>query len=159
LYLTYWFRQRDQAHVLALFLAAGAVSNILGAPASGFILDHAHWLAISSWRWLLILEGLPAIVCGTLTYFLLPNRPSEAAFLTQEEKGWITAELAREEQAKIGGHSISALRALAHPRLWHLASITFLFQIGIYSIYFYMPQAVRSLSGLYSNTVVGILVM
>jgi sugar phosphate permease len=159
LYLTYWFRQREQAQMIALFMTAVPVSNILGAPVSGFILDHVHWLAISSWRWLLILEGLPAIVCGVLTYFLLPSRPAEAAFLTQDEKGWIAAELAREEQEKTSEHSISAWRALFHRRVWHLACISLLFQIGQYAMLFWMPQAVKSLSSLYSNTVVGILVM
>ena len=43
LYLTYWFRQRDQAHVISLFVTALPVASILGAPVSGFILDHAHW--------------------------------------------------------------------------------------------------------------------
>jgi MFS family permease len=135
LYLTYWFRQREQAHVISLFMTALPVASILGAPVSGFILDHAHWAAISSWRWLLILEGLPAIVCGVLTYFLLPSRPAEATFLTQDEKSWLTAELAREEQEKTGEHSISALRALAHPRVWHLASVLFTFDIGLYVLY------------------------
>jgi len=159
LYLTYWFRQREQAQAVALFIAAAPISGILGAPVSGFILDHAHWLAISSWRWLLILEGLPAVVCGVLTYFLLPSRPAEATFLTHDEKGWITEELAREEQEKTSEHSISALRALSHNRVWHLACTSFTFQIGVYAMYFWMPQAVRSLSSLYSNTLVGILVM
>jgi ACS family tartrate transporter-like MFS transporter len=159
LYLTYWFPRRAQAQVLALFIAAPPVSSILGAPVSGFILDHVHWLAISSWRWLLILEGLPAIVCGVLTYFLLPSRPADASFLAQDEKDWITGEIAREEQKKTGGRSISASRALAHPRVWHLACMAFTFQIGSYAIFFYLPQAVRSLSSVYSNTVVGILVM
>src|SRR5436309_9017270 len=56
LYLTYWFRQRQLAHAFALFLAANPVANLLGAPLSGVILDHAHWFGVSSWRWLLILE-------------------------------------------------------------------------------------------------------
>ena len=159
LYLTYWFRQREQAHVISLFVTALPVASVLGAPLSGFILDHAHWAAISSWRWLLVLEGLPAIVCGVLTYLLLPSRPADAVFLSRDEKNWIIAELAREEQEKIGGHSISALRALAHPRVWHLASALFAFDIGLYAMSFYMPQAVKSLSGGYSNTAVGILVM
>src|SRR6266480_130526 len=81
LYLTYWFRQRDQAQAIALFLAGIPATSILGAPVSGFILDHAHWLSISSWRWLLILEGIPAVVCGVLTYFLLPNRHVYAELL------------------------------------------------------------------------------
>ena len=62
--------------------------------------------------------GLPAIVCGVLTYFLLPNRPADAAFLTEHEKGWITAELARrtlEDQRAInlGDARIGSLAGVA----------------------------------------------
>src|SRR6202007_1762736 len=69
LYLTYWFPQRGLAN---------AVANIVGAPLSGVILDHVHWFGVSSWRWLLILQGTPAILGGVGTYFLLSNRPAEA---------------------------------------------------------------------------------
>lgn len=159
LYLTYWFPQRELARAIALFMMGTPVASILGAPVSGLILDHVHWLAISSWRWLLILEGFPAIVCGVLTYFLLPSRPTEARFLAQDEKACIIAKLAREEQEKTSEHSLSALQALSHRRVWHLACVSFTFQIGVYAIIFWMPQAVRSVSNLYSNTVVGFLVM
>jgi MFS transporter, ACS family, tartrate transporter len=159
LYLTYWFRQREQARMIALFMAAVPISNMLGAPVSGLILDHVHWLAISSWRWLLILEGLPAVAFGVVTYFLLPSRPAEAAFLTPDEKAWIAAELAREEQEKASDDAHSPLSGLSHGRVWHLAVISFTFQIGQYALFFFMPQAVRSLSGVNSNAAAGILVM
>src|SRR6516165_12269267 len=86
LYLTYWFRRREQAQAIALFMTGIPISNVLGAPVSGLILDHVHWLGLSSWRWLMVLEGVPAVIFGVLTYFSLPNRPAEARFLTESEK-------------------------------------------------------------------------
>src|SRR6266852_3522610 len=120
LYLTYWFRQKEQAQAIALFLTGLPVASILGAPVSGVILDHVQWLGVSSWRWLLILEAVPAIVRGVLTYFLLPSKPQEAGFLTADEKDWIRAELGREERQKLEQHRYSALQALASGRVWHL---------------------------------------
>src|SRR5260221_7982659 len=112
LYLTYWFRQREQAQAIALFLTGLPITSIVGAPLSGLILDHAHWLGVSSWRWLLILEGLPAIVCGLVTLFVLPSRPADAKFLTPDEKEWLRTDLEREEKQRQATQPISAIRAL-----------------------------------------------
>ena len=158
LYLTYWFRQREQARVLSLFLTGFAVNGVLGAPVSGFILQHVHWLGVASWRWLFILEGLPAIALGFFTYLVLPNRPREAKFLTPEERDWLQAELAREEAQKPPGRR-SAMEGIANPRVWHLAAIYFTMMIGAYTLSFYAPQLVKSLSKEYSDSLVGNLVM
>jgi MFS family permease len=159
LYLTYWFRQRDQARALALFMTALPVTSIVGAPISGLILDHAHWLVISSWRWLLILEGLPAVVFGVVTYFVLPNRPADAKFLTSEEKEWIRGSLLCEERKKLEQRHYSVLQALLNPRVLCLGII----ELGIvtcsYTFSFWAPQLIKSLSNHYSNTTVGFLVM
>jgi ACS family tartrate transporter-like MFS transporter len=159
LYLTYWFRQREQAQAIALFLAGIPVTSILGSPVSGFLLDHVHWMNVSSWRWLLILEGIPAVVGGVLTYFLLPSWPAEAKFLNREEKEWIAAELAQEEQEKLASHKISAVQALMNRRIWHLGMIGFTLNTGMYSMNFWMPQLVKSLSNGISNTLIGLLSM
>jgi ACS family tartrate transporter-like MFS transporter len=159
LYLTYWFRQREQAHAIALFMTALPVASILGAPVSGVILDHAHWLGVSSWRWLLILEGLPAMGCAVLTYFLLPDRPADARFLTPSEKEWITTELKREELQKLQSHHMSAIQALTNRRVWQLGLTALAWDIGLYWMSFWMPQVLKSLSSLYSNTLVGFLVV
>ena len=159
LYLTYWFRQRDQAQTIAIFMTALPVASILGAPISGLILDHVRWLGFSSWRWLLILEAVPAIGCGVLTYFVLPNRPTDAKFLTPDEKSWIAGELTREELLKGKENQISAIGALANKRVWSLACIGLTWNIGTYATIFWLPQIVKSSPSKYSNTMVGGLVM
>jgi MFS family permease len=158
LYLTYWFRQKEQARVLSLFLTGFAVNSVLGSPISGFILQHVHWLGVASWRWLFILEGLPAIALGFFTYLVLPNRPSEAKFLTAEEKEWLQTELQREEARKPAGRH-SALDGITNLRVWHLAAIYFGMMIGAYTLSFYAPKLVESLSSEYSYSLVGYMVM
>ena len=159
LYLTYWFRQRQLAQTVALFLTANPIANIFGSPLSGMILDHAHWFGGSSWRWLLILEGVPAILGGVLTYFLLPSRPAEAKFLTTEERDWITTELSLEEQGKLTSGRMTVGKALTQGRVWHLTAIYFAALLGSYTAIFWMPQFVRHLSSQFSNTTIGLLVM
>jgi MFS transporter, ACS family, tartrate transporter len=159
LYLTYWFRQRHLAHAIALLCTGTPIANVIGAPVSGLILDHVHWIGLSSWRWVLILEGVPAILAGIFTYLFLPNRPSDAKFLTPEEKDWLSAELQREELEKVPARGISAWQALAHGRVWHLTAIYFSAEVSMYTVIFWMPQLIRTAFDQYSNTKVGILVM
>jgi MFS transporter, ACS family, tartrate transporter len=158
LYLTYWFPRREQARAFALLVMANPVATILGAPVSVLILDHVHWLAVSSWRWLLILEGAPAIICGVLTYFLLPSRPDEARFLSAEEKAQIREELGREERQKLAEHPYSLFQVLTGGRAWHLVLIYSGMMIGQYALTSWAPQLVKSLSPGYSNSMVGLLV-
>ena len=158
LYLGYWFRQREKAQVIALILTGIPLASVLGGPVSGLVLDRVHWLGFSSWRWLFVLEGLPAIVCVFLTNLLLPSNPSEARFLTEEERAWIADQLQQDRQES-GVQSLSVVRTLASPPVWHLAFIGFASGFGTYTFSFWLPQMVRSVLAGQSNTVVGLIVM
>src|SRR5262245_41075230 len=73
-YLSHWVRYRDRATAVAMFMVALPVSNILGAPVSGLILG-VNWFGLEGWRWVFILEGLPAVIFGIATIFYLTDRP------------------------------------------------------------------------------------
>ena len=158
LYLGYWFRQQEKAQAIALILMGMPIASVIGAPISGFILDHVHWAHLSSWRWLLILEGAPAIVCAGLTYLVLPSRPAECSFLTREEKTRLMDELKIEEGMRHKAQPISVLRTLVHPRVWHLALIGFGHGFATYTVNFWLPQIMKEATGGSSNTHVGLLV-
>jgi MFS transporter, ACS family, tartrate transporter len=158
-YLSCWFRQREQAQAVGLFLTSLPAASILGGPLSGWILDHVHGLGLSSWRWLLILEALPAIACGLLTYRLLPDRPADARFLNAEEKARLRETLATEAACKQDEGRLTVLRSLTHPRILHLVGIHFLFLMGLYVTGFWMPQSIKAVAQGYSNTTIGSLVL
>jgi len=135
------------------------IASFVGAPLSGLILDHVHWLGLSSWRWLLIVEGSPAVVGGLLTYFLLPNCPAKARFLNEEEKDWISAELLKEERQKLAKHRVPAIQVFTNGRVWHLICIGFAFFVSSSTITFWIPQLVKYLLAGQSNTAIGFVVM
>jgi len=148
-------RLRILPFVVLLFAIALIDRNNIGFAA----LDHIHWLGFSSWRWLLILEGAPAIVLGGLTYLLLPSRPEEVRFLTSQEKAWLRAELDSEEQQKLGSRQYSVIQVLRDGRVWHLVLVYFGMMVGLHTLSSWAPQVVKSLSTAYSNTVVGLLLI
>jgi ACS family tartrate transporter-like MFS transporter len=154
LYLGYWFPRREKAQAISLILVGIPLASVLGGPISGFILDHVHWFGLSSWRWLLILEGLPAVIAILLTHLMLPNRPAEAAFLTADEKFWVAHEMEKENRHQLATQSISVPRALIHPRVWHLACLGFAHGFAAYAFAFWLPQILKgSLSGQPYSTV------
>src|SRR6202051_4392514 len=114
-YLTHWFRQEDRAKAIAMFMAAIPVSNAVGAPIAGLLL-RLQWLGLSGWRWLLILEGIPAFLCGVITLFYLTDWPKDARWLAPEERAWITGELDRElREKRAARRHLGILEALRQP--------------------------------------------
>jgi ACS family tartrate transporter-like MFS transporter len=97
--------------------------------------------------------------CGHWRYFLLPSRPTEAKFLTPQERNLLTAELNVQEQGKVSQDRITVGQTLAHRRVWHLTVAYFAWAVGQYTMIFWMPQLVKTSSSQYSNTTIGILVM
>jgi ACS family tartrate transporter-like MFS transporter len=147
-YLTHWFRQQDRAKAIALFMAAIPVSNAVGAPLAGLLL-RLHGLRLSGWRWLLILEGIPAFLGGIVTFFYLPDWPKDARWLAPAERDWITGELERERREKERTQShMSVMQALGQPIVLVLAFSYFLLNTSGYGLNIWLPKMVQNFKGL-----------
>ena len=159
IYLTLWFRARDQATSVALFTAAIPVSYLLGAPLSTYIMDHASGFGLSGWRWMLMLEGVPALLGGFACYFFLTDKPEEARWLTEEEKHWLGTELAKDHLERPHVKTLNTWQAIAAPKVLLLALIYFIYQAGSLGVGYWMPQIIASLSSHVSNFQIGLLAM
>jgi sugar phosphate permease len=146
-YLTHWFRYEDRAKVIAFFYAAYPISFMIGSPLAGLLLGIS-WLGLRGWRWLFILEGIPAILLGIITIFYLTDWPRQAKWLPPDEREWITEELLKEKQAKQRVHSFRVWEALHHRDVVLLTLCYFCALTGGYGVSFWLPTILKRLSGL-----------
>jgi ACS family tartrate transporter-like MFS transporter len=152
-YLSHWFSREDRGKATSNFMGAIPLSSVLGSPFAGWILGH-RWLDVAGWRWLFILEGLPAILLGVVAYFFLTDRPREASWLQPEHRNWIERKL--REEAPAGAPSATSWQVLGSRSVLLLAGLTFLNYFAIYSFLFWFPTMLKRLSG-FSDARVGLL--
>ena len=147
-YLTHWYRAEDRAKAVAAFMSAIPLSQVIGAPVSAFLI-RIHWLGLSGWRWLLILEGVPAVLLGVVTLFYLTDRPQQATWLPEAERKWLMWELDREKQMKREAQAgVGVWRALANPNLILLTLVYFCGAVVQYGFGIWLPKMFQKLSGL-----------
>ncbi|GLR85322.1 MFS transporter [Bradyrhizobium iriomotense] len=159
IYLTYWFRAKEQATTVALFTAAIPVSYLIGAPLSTWIMDHVAGFGLSGWRWMLLLEGGPAVIAGVVNYFVMTDRPEQAKWLTQQERDWLTEELRKDHAGRRNVQHLGIVAAITNPKVLFLSMIYFIYQVGNLGIGMWMPQIIKGLSSSLTNFEVGLVAM
>lgn len=146
-YLSHWFVERDRARAMAGFIIAIPVALMLGAPISALIL-RLNWLGLPGWRWVFILEGLPAVLFGIATLFYLTDRPRDAGWLKPEEREWIAAQLAAEKQRKSAVGHMGIWQALRQRNILLLAFGLCCANTGSYAFAFWLPTTINRTSRL-----------
>ncbi|SFK44134.1 MFS transporter [Brevibacillus centrosporus] len=151
LYLTYWFRASERGRATAVLVLALPIGGLIGAPLSTWIMDNITWLQMSGWRWMFVLEGIPAILLGIVVIFYLTNKPSQAKWLTQQEKDWLEAELVAEQKASAQVNKASTREMLKDSKVWKLSLLYFGVYTAVYGLSFWMPTIIKSLSANATN--------
>jgi MFS transporter, ACS family, tartrate transporter len=145
-YVSHWFRYQDRAKAIAVFYAANPLSYVLGSPLAGLLLGIT-WLGLRGWRWLFILEGIPAVVLGVVAIFYLTDWPREARWLKEDERDWINDELEKEKKAKQKIRSFTIWQAFSQRDVILLTLCYFCATMGGYGISFWLPTILKRLSG------------
>ena len=146
-YLTHWFIYQDRAKAVANFMAAIPLSYVFGSPVSGWLLG-VHWMGMRGWRWLFIVEGIPALFFGVMTWFYLTDWPHQAKWLPTDERDWITHQLEQEKQAKKSAHAYTVWEAVRDRHVLTLSVAYFVENAAGFALSFWMPTMIKRLSGL-----------
>jgi ACS family tartrate transporter-like MFS transporter len=156
-YLTLWFPAPQRVLVLGIFILAQPVSNALGAPVSGLLLQMEGVAGLHGWQWLYIIEGIPAILLGLLTPVLMTDKPSHAHWLAADEREWLTRTMDEELAHKQKGQPHHFLAGLKDSRTVAYSALYFGLVCGIYGLGLWMPTIVAAL-GKFNTTQVGFIV-
>jgi MFS family permease len=157
-YITLWFPRAYRSRVIGRFMVATSFSGLLGGPLASLIFARFEGaLGLASWQWLFIVEGVPAVLLGIACWWLLPDRPAHAKWLTQPERDALEARLAREADEAHAVRPLSLLQGMTNWRVLLLSFQMFCGQATSIGLTFWMPQIIKG-TGL-SNVSVGLFSM
>lgn len=142
-FLTQWFVVKDRAKANGMFLLGVSVANIVGAPLGGLLLTMDGVGGLHGWQWMFIIEGLPACALAFVVWRLLPDKPTDAKFLTRAEAEDLEARIAAEEKAGADASGNSKLRhVLRDKQILLVVGIYFTHQIAVYALSFFLPSII-----------------
>ena len=151
-YLVCWFPASYRARMMALFTAGIPLSTVIGAPLSSQLLKMSGIAGLPGWKWMFLLEGLPAVAIGILVFYLLPDRPRDAKFLSPEQKQWLETTLAAEPGHYVAPHFLSTLKSFYDLRVIALCLIYFANISANLSLAFFLPQIIASMGTTLTQT-------
>lgn len=157
-YLTHWFCARDRGRAIACLYTANPAATLIGAPLAGWLLG-VHWQSLAGWRWLFILEGVPAVLVGIITYVYMTDRPAQARWLPRNERDWLVNELKAELEAKKSLRNYTIMEAFCDRRILILMIAFFLALTGALGTIYWIPTFVKRLSGVSNQAVTSLLLV
>ena len=142
LYLTWWFPAKERAKTVALFALGGVAAGLIGSPISGALLRMDGIAGMAGWKWLFLIEGIPAVLMGLVILFILPNRPANARWLAPREKAWLTGKIDAESRDAVLRET-RLKDVFTSPFVWVLCLLYFLVNVAGYGYEFWLPSIVK----------------
>ncbi|MEQ4509179.1 MAG: MFS transporter [Dickeya sp.] len=142
-YLTRWFPSWRRGRIIALFMIGLPLSSVVGAPLSGFIMSHFDSAyGLHGWQWMFLLEGLPSVLLGVLTFWLLPENIEHAHWLNEAERMQVRADLAIDtREAPYLKHRFRD--GFLNLKVWMLGGIDFSILLCAYAMGFWLPTFIK----------------
>ncbi|WER50849.1 MFS transporter [Cupriavidus sp. WKF15] len=139
-YLSCWYGPQRMARAIAIVFLAGPLGGIVGGPVSAWLITALSGTGgLAGWQWMFLVEGLPCILLGVLALCFVPNRPADAAWLSEQEKRQLANEIGSST-----AHSHSFLAVARDVRVYVLALAYFCIIAAIYAISFWLPTFIKA---------------
>jgi sugar phosphate permease len=142
-FLAHWFTREERGRANTFLILGNPITLLWMSALSGWLVDAAGW------RWMFIIEGLPALLWAFAFRALVDDHPRDARWLAEDERERIERRLAREadEDAKDTPTVATYGRALRERSVVLLSLQYLLWSFGVYGFVFWLPTIVKAGSG------------
>lgn len=138
--ISHWFPARERARAYGFWMMNIAISSIISAPLSGWILTWGDW------RTLFFIEGaFPFVIAAPIWWCLVADRPSQASWVSRDEREYIETSLARENAG--APRSAGYREVFRSSVVWRLVLVYFFIQVGFYGLNLWLPHLVKDTIG------------
>ena len=138
-FLAHWFTRAERGRADTFLILGNPVTLLWMSVVSGYL------AAAVGYRWMFVIEGLPAIAWAFVFRRLADDRPQDAAWLGDGEREKIEQALTAEQRDLPDPRGIREVI-----RSWNvvvLAAQYFLWSVGVYGLVFWLPSIVKHLTG------------
>lgn len=147
MYLGWVYKKSERGKRSSLIFAFSAFSSAFGGVLAFGITQIHGPNGFSGWRWLFCIEGGMTVIILPFFWFLFPKSPTEAWFLTEDEKRMMNL---RYELDPSWGYSETfsfkeCLKAFVDPKWYAFFCYQFSINISLYGLTTFMPAIVRGL--------------
>jgi MFS family permease len=138
--ISHWFPAAERARAYGYWIMNIAIASIITAPLSGWILTFGDW------RWLFVIEGLfPFVVAAPLWWLTVADRPSDATWVSPEEREYIESAIAADRANEPPSRGLRDV--VSNSVVLRLTLVYFLIQIGFYGLNTWLPTVVEGITG------------
>jgi sugar phosphate permease len=134
--LSRWFTKSERSRANTFLILGNPVTILWMSILSGYLVNAMGW------RWMFIIEGLPAIIWAFFWWRLVDDRPKDATWLSQQEKNELEDRLQKEQQ---GIKPVKDYAAAFKSKAVILLSLQYAFwSIGVYGFVMWLPTIIKS---------------
>ncbi|HTD92752.1 MAG TPA: MFS transporter [Chitinophagaceae bacterium] len=143
-FLSRWFTKSERSRANTFLILGNPATILWMSILSGYLIKSVGW------RWMFIVEGLPAIVWAFFWWRLVNDKPKDAKWLTDAEKNALEDQLQLEQQ---GIKPVKNYAAAFRSRTVILLCLQYaLWSIGVYGFVMWLPSIIKAAPGMSIET-------
>lgn len=136
IFLSRWFTKAERSRANTFLILGNPVTILWMSILSGYLIKSVGW------RWMFIIEGIPAVVWAFFWWKMVEDKPAKAKWLSEQEKQ------ALEEQLQLEQQHIKPVRNYAEAfrsRVVILLCLQYaLWSIGVYGFVMWLPSIINA---------------